>query len=197
MTRRHWQRDSDRWAFRVSICLAAGVALLWPGSVLGAIGSQAPALTLEPERGPCATELVVRGANFPPGETIALTSRAGREDIVFQLATPLVATDGTFAVRVALWQMEPTCRFPRERRVAGENLYTILATVGGDRPGTVLARATFTLTEAAESLPGLPNTGGGGLAGQPWPPAWGASLAVLLAALGGVFMARPRPRRGE
>lgn len=132
-------------------CLLAVVALLWPSGMVGA-ADQVPVLTLEPERGSCASPLVIRGTDFPPGQVVDLTAGAARTDVVRRLARPTVAPDGTFIVRVEMWQLEATCRFPPEQRVADGTPYTILASVGGDSPGTLLAGAVFVLAES--DLPG-------------------------------------------
>lgn len=194
MTRRIY--DHRIWQAIVrGTCFMAVVALLWPGGTVGA--AQVPVLTLEPDRGSCTTILIIRGASFPPGQVVELTSRAGRTNVVRLLARPVVAPDGTFVVRAEMWQLEATCRrIPPQQRIADGTPYTILASVGGDRPGTVLARAIFTFTEDSAALPGLPNTGGGGALHRAPPGNWLVAMgaAALLGGMLGCARVRRRAR---
>lgn len=156
-----------------------------------------PTLALEPREGVCAApepRVVARGALFPPGKTIQFNVSSGAPARGGQSgASPLliVADDGTVAAQLPL----PGCG--PETPPGTEYLVVALTDVIPGRGGTLLARATFTVTPATAPLPGLPATGGGGA----WPRAsllggWlaaGMAVALLGVALGG---GRARRRAG-
>lgn len=172
----------------LSVWVAALAALVWPRGAMHA----APSITIAPERVPCDGRLAVRGGGFSPGQAVAFVAfRPGGGN-----ATPLgraaAADNGAFAAEVEVRQIAGACN----PAPGGETRYIINAvTDRGNGGGSFLATAAFIILSPA-SMPGLPNTGGGGLVAQPWPSTWGASLALLLAALGGAYAVRPRARRG-
>lgn len=118
----------------------------------------APLLTVEPDRASCADRVFIRGTNFPPGQVVNLTARAGRSDVVIRFASLPVTVDGTFVLQMDLQRIEPACGVSGGPQVTDGTPYTILATTD-DRQSTALASATFILTTSSTPLPGLPNTG--------------------------------------
>jgi hypothetical protein len=149
-----------------------------------------PTLALEPREGVCAApepRVVVRGALFPPGKTVQFNVSSGAPARGGQsAASPLliVADDGTVAAQLSL----PGCG--PETPPGTEYLVVALTDVIPGRGGTLLARATFTVLPASAPLPGLPNTGGGGvLPRTSLPGGWlaaGGLVALLAVALGRV-----------
>jgi hypothetical protein len=60
-----------------------------------------PTLVVEPDRGPCDTALTLRGTGFfPPGQALALTSRAERDRDSTPFAGATVGDDGAFTLRL-------------------------------------------------------------------------------------------------
>ena len=142
----------------LAVGLLTVVAALWP---LGTARATAPALTLEPERGPCPAPnsiITVRGANFPPGMTVELLSIDARyiSGVVrLRIGTVTVTADGTFSIPAHLAGCGPSV--PDGTRFVIEAVDSVPPPGGGRL--TVLTTATFTV---ASSPSGLPNTGGGG-----------------------------------
>ncbi len=192
MTGRRWRHDNWRWVFSLAANLFAVLALFClPGMAHAAAD---PALTLEPDRGSCTAQLVIQGANFPPGQVIHLTARAGRNDVVIQFASSTVAADGTFTLQVDGQDIEPSCRASSGPLVPDGAVYTILGT-RDDPQRTVLARATFTLTTSATRPPGLPNTGAGGTQAHTLLPVGSLVASGLLVAVGAALLRAARLRR--
>lgn len=125
----------------------------------------APRLTIAPASGPPGTRFMLAGTGFPAGATLVYGIPGNRQLLFGQVQ---VGSDGSLAVGF------DSTSFPAGRYEA------IVNTAVG---APALAGTAFTVTAAA--APGLPNTGGGGLA--PWRVSPGVSLAgsglVALAAL--------------
>ena len=85
-------------------CLAALVAAAWPLGAAGVVA--APTLTLDPERGPCGSRIVVRGAGLPPGSTVSLLGERADGDPrsrTYLSGFLSVAADGSVEAEVQLW----------------------------------------------------------------------------------------------
>lgn len=184
-----YPRQARQRTIGLITCLLGLLVALWPPGVGRA--SAAPLLTLEPDRGPCTGQVAAHGRAFPVGRTIILFvrravpfSHQGSEG-----ARAVVAADGTFTaqVRIAECGYSPEGVQPALATQAGTQFAISAQTIDGKALGPTLASATFTVVPA---LPGLPNTGEGGLA----PPPRGAESAALLGALalGGASAARRR-----
>jgi len=124
--------------------LARGAFTITPGGPV-------PTLTLEPDRGPCATEgpaIVARGRNFPPATSFFLY--VGSEARLTTDGRQLVGADGTFAVPVRLVGCGPATPDGAQFRVIVPWLQHAVD------PRRELASATFTVVAAAPPLPAIP-----------------------------------------
>ncbi len=144
-----------------------------------------PRLSITPLAGPCGLgdpPLTVRGVDFQPGQAIAVLSRrAGYTERVPKLLVgrATVAADGAFVIRGRPSDCDPS--------VADGTRFVIDVVPDPGPAGVlagipVLASAPFTKSAAP---PGLPNTGGGGMAAHK-PSAWGLGLGLLALGLLGV-----------
>ncbi len=151
----------------------------------------APTLTLIPARGPCAATdraILARGAGFPPGSQVYFTIIRERDQAI-TADRPIfpgrpVGADGTFAERLLLACDDNEPSGSTFRISAQQDPRT------GQGAG---AGAVFTVDP---TLPGLPNTGGGGAVGQRPAPVGPLTLGAPLLALGAAVAARTR-RRGR
>jgi len=152
-------RQRRRWSAWLGGCLGALalMAALWP--LAGAAAT--PTLTLIPARGPCtATDraILARGADFPPGSRVSFTIIRERDQTVRvdrpAFASTPVGADGTFAKQIPL---------PCDDNEPTGSTIRIEALQDPVTGGTASAGAVFTVDP---TLPGLPNTGGGGMAGR-------------------------------
>jgi hypothetical protein len=137
--------------------------------------------------------VVVRGGGFQPGQAVTFIAFRPGGGNAFRLGRTVAADDGAFAAELEVQQIFGACN----PAPGGETRYIINANIdrGDGSGGGFLATATFIILSPA-SMPGLPNTGAGGWAtGQPWSPTWESALALLLAALGGAYVARLRIQR--
>jgi len=180
-------RQRRRWSAWLGGCLGALalLAALWPFA--GAAAT--PTLTLIPARGPCtATDraILARGAGFPPGSQVYFTIIRERDQAI-TADRPIfpgrpVGADGTFAERLLLDCGDVAPAGATVRITAPQDPRT------GQGAG---AGAVFTV---APTLPGLPNTGGGGAVGQRLATAGPLALGALLLALGAIVATRGRAR---
>lgn len=183
-----------RRAGTLGACLLAIIAAVWsPGHA----GAQ-PSLTLTPDRGPCTSRIAIHGAGLLPGQSLALSARAsapGSSDLVLQFATPTSGADGTIAIEADIARALPGCQTGPPP--AAGTTYTIFLG-SNERPGQnrLLATATFTLTTTpvGATMPGLPNTGGGGTKRQTLASAI-ALVGVAAVAIGGASRFAHRRRR--
>ena len=148
------QRRRQRpFSLLANACLLALAVALSPPQAAQA--RAAPVLTLEQDRGTCATLsplIGVRGADFPPGQAVAIVIRARGSDQVTPIGQAIADAHGAFALPVRLAGCGPGqpnvgyYEFTAEREVAR-----------GELPGPPLARATFTIDAAAAPLPSRPD----------------------------------------
>lgn len=185
-----------RWTLILAGCL---IAVTMAMSSLGTV-SATPTLTLTPDRGLCASRVLIEGTGLPPGQTLGLTARANASDLLVEFATPTVGADGSFVIDVDMSRAIPGCLI--QPPPAGTQYVIFLGTdplvFKGARPGArLLATATFTVTAAASPAtpPGLPNTGGGGTV-APWLLASLLGDAGLAGLLAYVVLCSVRGRRG-
>ncbi len=136
---------------RVRFILLLGL-LMFPLTVSAAGGVTVGQLTVTPARGPVGTTYVVVGNDFPRHTTVRLivfflipTASGGQGERHVADQSVAVADDGTLVARV-----DSTGYPPAD--------YTV---VDAAAPGQTLAH--FTVVASATALPGLPNTGGGGM----------------------------------
>ncbi len=197
-----------RPALRMLVYLAG--LLILAASWLPATADAAPTLTLEPASGPCATDnppITLRGSGFTPGATVRFGILRERDRSITAASSATwrtAAADGTYEHTIPLFGCSPA-------EPAG-SIFTIGVVEyhpGASDPRGPSATATFTVTTAttgatatpgpaatatavpSAALPGLPNTGAGGMIGQPW--LWGLSLGLLLLLpLGGAYVAQRR-----
>lgn len=124
--------------------LARGAFTITPGGPVST-------LTLEPDRGPCATDgpaIVARGRNFPPNTSFFLY--VGSEARLTSAGRQLVGADGTFAVPVRLVGCGPATPDGAQFRVIVPWLQHAVD------PRRELASATFIVVAAAPPLPAIP-----------------------------------------
>jgi len=164
-----------RWLALVCCCLGALAAL--PAAPAAA----APTLTITPEGGPCGRDVTLGGAQFSPGDRVTL--RGPRDAATnSRLATyrepaVVVAADGRWAITTPFcaagdgtWALADTedqaCLVPSPP--CSEYLYEVASLPDPAPPhpaGSGFEKGVrVRITRAA--LPGLPNTGGGGMAGR-------------------------------
>lgn len=148
------------WTLRSSACSMALVLMFWP---LLHAAAATPTLTLIPTHGLCTlppSQVVARGIQFPPGLRVGLLIRGEHSDAGVLSADATAAADGSFAVQIPLHCGTGDPVGTRYRVMALE-----VEGVGGKRitRGEVLASAMFTVSPAAQILPRLPHTGGGGM----------------------------------
>jgi len=164
-----------RWLALVCCCLGALAAL--PAAPAAA----APTLTITPEGGPCGRDVTLGGAQFSPGDRVTL--RGPRDAATnSRLATyrepaVVVAADGRWAITTPFcaagdgtWALADTedqaCLVPSPP--CSEYLYEVASLPDPAPPhpaGSGFEKGVRVhITRAA--LPGLPNTGGGGMAGR-------------------------------
>lgn len=110
-----------------------------------------PTLTLEPDRGTCATDgpaIVARGRNFPPDASIFLYVGGGAR--LTGAGRQLVGVDGSFAAPVRLVGCGPATPEGTPFRIIVPWLQHNVD------PHRELASATFTVVAAAPPLPAVP-----------------------------------------
>lgn len=156
-------------------CLAALAA------VPAAPAAAAPTLTITPEGGPCGRDVTLNGAQFPPAYRVTLrgprSAATGSHLATYREIAVSVAADGRWAITTPFcaatdgtWALvdtaDPACYAPSAPCI--EFLYELASlpvSAAPPRPGSAYERGLhIRVTDAA--LPGLPNTGGGGLAGR-------------------------------
>ncbi len=147
----------------------------------------APTLTLIPARGPCtATDraILARGADFPPGSRVSFTIIRERDQAISvdrpAFASTPVGADGTFAKQLPL---------PCDDNEPAGSTIRIEAQQDPRTGQGAGAGAVFTVDP---TLPGLPNTGGGGAVGQRPAPVGPLALGALLLTLGAAVATRER-----
>ena len=147
--------------------------------------SGAPALVLDLASGPCATRVSAQGSGFTPGVTIHFLLTRDRDGIVTAGNSTgggePARSDGTYTSIFPLYGCGPD-------EPVGSTFTITMFEYRPDRTPSrgAEASATFTVT-APGTLPGLPNTGGGGNA-----PAdgtrWLVALILLLTTLVGTLL---------
>jgi hypothetical protein len=140
-------------------------------------------LTVAPAAGPAGTRLTATGTGLTPGlAVVAFTTESakGPAGNFRQVATLTVPADGRVSIPIDTTGYTP------------EGYDLIVFGPGGPQIGLPLVIAQFMVT--APAAPGLPNTGGGGLAARPapWP---GALLFTGGALLGGLLLVATARRR--
>ncbi len=128
-----------------------GGEVLARGAFTITAGGPVSTLTLEPDRGPCATDgptIVARGRNFPPNTSFFLY--VGSEARLTTDGWQLVGADGTFAVPVRLVGCGPATPDGAPFRVIVPWLQHAVD------PRRELASATFIVVAAAPPLPAIP-----------------------------------------
>lgn len=128
-----------------------GGEVLARGAFTITAGGPVSTLTLEPDRGPCATDgpaIVARGRNFPPNTSFLLY--VGSEARLTTDGRRLVGADGTFAVPVRLVGCGPATPDGARFRVIVPWLQHAVD------PRRELASATFIVVAAAPPLPAIP-----------------------------------------
>lgn len=165
---RQYSRYTVRWqGLILSICLLALALACAPRAARAA----APTLTLTPDRGPCTTQITLRGEGFPAGRIVNLIAGAEGDGVAVHFASPAVAADGTLALQADMRRIEGGCGVSGGHQFPAGTRYRFIATT--DEPSSqLLATAFFTLAPSSSGTPGLPNTGGGGMAAQD-SQAWG------------------------
>ncbi len=182
---RLWQRPRAILSLRLGLFVVALLAL--PLSLLPVAASPAPLLTLTPERAACTDQVSFAGRDFPAGQAVRFGVRRTRpfSDQIIEFANTTVATDGALALTLPVAQMIADCATASPP--AGTR-YVINVTPAGKNPDSLLyAQAPFTLVGA--SMPGLPNTGGGGAA-SPATPTLVPTLAFVLLITGAALRQR-------
>ncbi len=156
-------------------CLAALAAV--PATPAAA----APMLTITPEGGTCARDVTLSGAQFAPGDRVTLRgpreAATGNRLATYRELATVVAVDGRWALATpfcaatdGIWALvtsgDSACYAPSAP--CNEFLYELASLpdpAALPRPGSAYERGLhIRVTHAA--LPGLPNTGGGGMAGR-------------------------------
>jgi len=165
-----WRRRNGRIARRhpgLSTALAIVCLLtLWPPATVQAAD---PVLTLEPIRGTCAARAIVRGQYFPPSRTVALSiGQAGANgDLRALSSSTVVAPDGSFTIVLEMRQYLSGCTTGPVSPPGTQYLINAAIVKAGtaNEIESSPASATFTVAPATAPtpLPGLPNTGGGGM----------------------------------
>jgi len=149
-----------------------------------ATAAATPSLVVSPAAGPPGTVFMVTGGGFPPHSTVRMivlylapNAGGGRgEQDVLNRQVP-VAADGSFALAVDSATFVP-------------ETYHV---VSPDAPSAVVA--DFVVTNGAGTLPGLPNTGGGGAQRRAIPAPDSPVIGGVLAVLGGLLLGDGRRRR--
>jgi len=143
-----------------------------------------PGLAVSPAAGPPGTVFTVTGGGFPPHSTVRVivlylapnaAGGHGQRDVLDQHVP--VAADGSFALAVDSATFVP-------------ETYHV---VSPDAPSAVVA--SFVVTGGAGTLPGLPNTGGGGAQLRALPAPDPSVVGGLLAVLGVGLLGYGRLRR--
>lgn len=181
------------WPTRACVLLLLIPLLLGPptGARAGSRGDQpvAPALALDPASGPCSTRVAVYGSGVTPGVTIHFLLTRDRDRAVTAGNSTggggPARSDGTYISTFPLYGCGPD-------EPVGSTFTIAMFEYRPDRTPSrgPVASATFTVA-APGTLPGLPNTGGGGAAAAD-STRWRVALALLLAALGWVVGALRR-----
>lgn len=157
-------------AARYLLRLGAGflVVVGWVLMNATSAGAEVPEFRLVPDRGPCigGPQLVrVQSANFTPGTGVVIMMtgpyQGGRTTTV--QADMLVRPDGTLPDSIYVGGCEPGT--PDGTLFVFDAYVELARPLGPQNPGEVkLATANFTIDSTAAPLPGLPNTGQGGMA---------------------------------
>jgi hypothetical protein len=151
-------------------------------SLFPANASAGAILNLNPPHGSCKDRILFEGLAYPPRSEVAVNIRQVEpfSDAFVQFDSIVISPEGAIVVIMPVERMIAQCA--TSTPPAAGTRYLITITPSGKNPnGLVYADAMFTL--AAESLPGLPNTGGGGATSSA-SPAHGVPLAfgLILAA---------------
>lgn len=186
MTRQQSQYTVRWQGLILSICLLALALAYGPRVARAAV----PTLALMPDRGPCTTQIMLKGSDFSAGQVVNLTAGVEGSNQAVRFASPTVAADGTFTLQVDMRRIEGGCGVNGVLQLPEGTRYRIIATTDEQLP-QLLATAFFTLASSSSSTPGLPNTGGGGTARDERPWMGGLGL-LLLATLGRTAMLRRR-----
>jgi hypothetical protein len=137
-----------RTALVLLAALAALATCLLPSGT--ATSAAAPLLVLTPDRGPCGTTVVARGANFPSQVVRFYVSQVGSDNAAETPDEPTpVAPDGTFAAAPRLLAFAcGSARPPDGTQIR----VTAVAVTGPGKPAddAPRAQAIFTLTSAVE-----------------------------------------------
>ena len=157
-----------RWALRFALGLLAlagyQIAIILTGNLVE-VAHAAPALTLDPDHGPCATlnpPITVYASGLPAGlavDVVARRATAPPNQPVLVIGRGTVNADGTLVIHGPLGGCAPQVPDGTQFLVEVEDLTP--PPDGGHL--TILASATFTKEAAAPTMPGLPNTGGGSM----------------------------------
>ncbi len=164
-----------RWLALVCCCLVA------PAALPAAPAAAAPTLTITPAGGPCGRDVTLGGARFSPGDRVTLRgpreAATGNRLGTYQERAVVVAADGRWAITTPFcaagdgtWSLvdsgDPACYAPSAP--CNEFLYALASLpdpAAPPRPGSAYERGLHIRVIHA-ALPGLPNTGGGGMAGR-------------------------------
>ncbi len=199
----HRRRATVQKLALICWCLAALTA------VPTAAAESAPTLTVAPERGSCGQDATLSGAGVAPGDRVTLrgplSAATGRQLPSYRETAAVAADDGRWALTasfcdtgIGTWALVDTedraCLVPSPP--CSEDLYEVFSLpspTASPRPGSGFDKGLR--IHITYALPGLPNTGGGGLAERRPAPIGPLALGPPLLALGITVAARVR-RRG-